>query len=336
MSDLLLYRQTKATEITNIYNLNIFNEYANTNKNILNIIDGSNTLLQKQQQITTNIKQLYSNTNSYKNLYLTDISSVNILEPIIITDTSNSLAKKALLIGINYIGTPFELKGCWNDVENVSTRLSQKGFNSIEIITDASTSSMMPTRINILTQLTNFLSNSNEGDILFFMYSGHGSYTFDKSLDELDKQDELIVPSDLTLITDDIFRNIILTYLKKNVTLIAIFDSCYSGTVLDLKYTYLDGSGNTTTINSNVKETPGNVILISGSTDKQTSADAVINGRPNGALTWSLLECLKTNSNQSWKQLVLNMRTLLLSSTYTQTPQLSSGTFINTNNLAII
>jgi hypothetical protein len=69
--------------------------------------------------------------------------------------------------------------------------------------------------------------------------------------------------------------------------------------------------------------------MISGCTDNQTSADAVFNHKPNGAMTWAFLESLKENPNVSWRELVKNMRSKLRSSQFTQIPQISSGTFVD-------
>ena len=56
--------------------------------------------------------------------------------------------------------------------------------------------------------------------------------------------------------------------------------------------------------------------------DRQTSADA--NKQAKGAMTWSLLNTLKTNI--TWRELLQSMRTLLKKSGYIQIPQLSTGT----------
>ncbi len=336
MSDIELYRQTKATEITAIYNASIFKQYTNINKNILLEVNSSNTQMQKQEQISLYIKQLYSNSKSIQNNFQADISNVPLLLPIAIIDPSNLLPKKGLLFGINYINTPLELQGCWNDVNDVSTRLTQKGFTNITMITDELTSTIKPTRANILSNITNFLASGNEGDILFLMYSGHGVYLTDYNLDEIDSNDEQIVSLDFRFISDDNLKKIIMDNLKQNVTLIAVFDSCYSGSILDLKYIYLDNANNnTTSINNKTSETIGNVILISGATDSQVAADSNKTGR-NGAMTWALLETLKNNSNITWRNLILNMRSLLANSDYTQIPQLSSGKFIDIDKPILI
>lgn len=103
--------------------------------------------------------------------------------------------KSALLIGINYTNTPYELYGCINDTKNVKNLLQTKyGYTDIKMLNDETTEK--PTRQNILNGLQTLLTNAEPGDTVFFMYSGHGTCTYDYSGDETDGQDELIVPID--------------------------------------------------------------------------------------------------------------------------------------------
>ena len=125
--------------------------------------------------------------------------------------------------------------------------------------------------------------NSKSGDVLLLFYSGHGSYILDKNNNEKTGNDQMIIPCDLNRIIDDELKNIIQNNLKKGVTLIALFDSCFSGSVLDLKYQYMDSlDKNNFTENINETETTGNVIMISGCSDVQTSNDATINSNDLG------------------------------------------------------
>ena len=135
----------------------------------------------------------------------------------------------------------------------------------------------------------------------------------------------------------DEFKKIIQQNLKQGVTLFAMFDSCFSGSMLDLKYQYMD-SLNFDNYTENDKDinTNGNVFMISGCTDEQTSADAVINNKASGAMTWSLLESLKQTPNVTWRELVKSMRDLLKKSKYDQIPQFSSGTFVNIDTKVFI
>jgi hypothetical protein len=54
---------------------------------------------------------------------------------------------------------------------------------------------------------------------------------------------------------------------------------------------------NNFTENINETETTGNVIMISGCSDVQTSMDASINNKSQGAMTWAFLESFKSEKN---------------------------------------
>lgn len=85
------------------------------------------------------------------------------------------------------------------------------------------------------------------------MYSGHGSYILDKNNDENTPYDQLIVSCDFNVILDDELKSIIQSNLKNDVTLFCMFDSCFSGSVLDLRYQYMD-SLNYDNFTENVKK----------------------------------------------------------------------------------
>ena len=224
------------------------------------------------------------------------------------------------------------MNGCINDANDLKYVLtSQYKFNNITIITDKT--SNKPTKTNILNNFKNLLANSKSGDTLFFCFSGHGSQTYDYSGDEKDGLDELIVSNDLNYVTDDEFNSLLLSYMKDNVKLFALFDSCHSGSMMDLKYQYIDSSNmNNITINSSAKNIKGTVVMISGCMDTQTSADAYINNMYQGAMTWSFIKSLTTNPT-TILNLVNNMRNLLSKDNYVQIPQLSSNIQLVNMNL---
>jgi hypothetical protein len=321
--ELTQYKNYRLAELKNVYNNNckINIQYYNTTiNNILN-----SNILNKTQQIN-NVKNILSSViNNLTNKYNSDILVIQKFVPKQIINNKN---KKALLIGINYTGTKNELYGCINDVNSINNRISNKGFTNIKIMTDLT--NVKATRDNILLEFKNLLVNSQAGDLLLLFFSGHGSYALDKNGDEQDRYDELIVSSDLKGISDDELKLIIQQNLKQDVTLFALFDSCFSGTVLDLRYQYLDSLNyDKYTENSKEEITVGNVFMISGCTDEQTSSDAVFNNKANGAMTWALLQSLNQNPSSSWSELVKSMRDILKKSKFSQIPQFSSGTFID-------
>ena len=325
MSDLDTYKQNRINENTAIFNTSVSRLYSAVVSNIRSVQRSRQSNNVKQRQINSLVNQYYSNVNNLKTNLDKSILSIKKYIPKTITINKN---KKALLIGINYTGTSNELYGCINDVNSIKERITKQGFSNINVITDLTTKKA--TRINILEGFKNLLMNCQAGDLLFFVYSGHGSYAIDRNGDEKDGRDELIVSCDLQGVLDDELKTLIQTYLKADVTLFALFDSCFSGSVLDLKYQFMDSLNyENFTENSKQLETLGNVFMISGCTDNQTSADAVFEGKANGAMTWSLLESLKQKPNVNWRELVVNMRDLLKTSEFTQIPQFSCGTFEN-------
>jgi hypothetical protein len=243
--------------------------------------------------------------------------------------------KFALLIGINYIGTQSELRGCINDIMNIKNILITKyGYTeeNMRILTDNTVNK--PTKANILQELTNLQNlDRTKYKQIWIHYSGHGSYVFDNSGDELDGRDECICPIDYQdsgVIIDDVLFNIIKSI---RIETYIIFDSCHSGTAIDLPFTY---DINVKTFKNNLKpktklsslaiQNP-KIIFISGCKDDQTSADAYINFSSQGAMTASLLETLKFyNYKATMRQLIKNMRTYLQLNQFTQLPQLSTST----------
>ncbi|KAF2444112.1 hypothetical protein P171DRAFT_432194 [Karstenula rhodostoma CBS 690.94] len=153
--------------------------------------------------------------------------------------------RKALLIGINYFGQRGQLRGCINDVKNMSTYLNAH-FNykreDMVLLTDDQQNPMsQPTKANILRAMHWLVKDAQPNDSLFFHYSGHGGQAKDLDGDEDDGYDEVIYPVDFRTaghIVDDEMHRIMVGPLQPGVRLTAIFDSCHSGSALDLPYIY--------------------------------------------------------------------------------------------------
>ena len=324
--ELTIFRQNRIAYLRQKYTADCSRLYSNLANNVNGIQRARIAARNKQQLLNNAVNQYYKDVNTLTTILNQNKSAIEKYVPPSIIINGN---KKALLIGINYTGTKDELYGCINDVESVKERIIANGFKEINVLTDLT--SKKATRANILLEFKNLLVNSKEGDLLFFLYSGHGSYALDRNGDEKDGYDELIVSCDLQGILDDEFKSLIQTFLKPNVTLFAMFDSCFSGSVLDLKYQYLDSLNyEKYTENDKQLDTLGSVFMISGCTDNQTSMDTVINDKASGALTWSLLESLKEKKpNCNWRELIKTMRDKLKTSAFDQIPQFSSGSFVN-------
>lgn len=153
--------------------------------------------------------------------------------------------RKALLIGINYFGQRGQLRGCINDVKNMSTYLNEFfGYKREDMVTltdDQQNPMSQPNKANILRAMHWLVKDARPNDSLFFHYSGHGGQTKDLDGDEDDGYDEVIYPVDFRTaghIVDDEMHRIMVAPLQPGVRLTAIFDSCHSGSALDLPYIY--------------------------------------------------------------------------------------------------
>jgi hypothetical protein len=245
------------------------------------------------------------------------------------------MEKQALVVGINYTGTPSALSGCINDANAMGEKLTAKGYKC-EIMTDGVIQGSphgLPTRKGILQAFLDLILSGKQE--LFFHYSGHGSQVVDENGDERDGMDETIVPLDYTtngMITDDELRGIICCL--RNQRLVMVLDCCHSGTGMDGPYNlYKSYVGNNYFMykDPSKTETVGEVVMISGCLDNQTSADAYISGKYQGALTNSLLKFMEIE-NLSWSGLVENVRKDLKDNGYEQIPNLTSGRWIDVNN----
>lgn len=308
-------------EILSSYKKNISILYNNLNASI-DQIKRSNTMIRLKNIYISNAIRNYNQSVAFlKTKNMADIARIQQQQQI--------KKRKALFIGINYYGTPYQLSGCITDIESLNDKFGSS--YDVNIITDRT--NKKPTRSVILSEFAALLDSANSGDTVLFTFSGHGSYTIDLNREEIDGKDEMIVSSDLQGVIDDDFKTIIRQKLKTGATLIALFDSCHSGTILDLNYSY---PSYTVGVSSSLDtiDTDGTVILISGCLDNQKSAEAnIVEGKMSGAMTWSLLETLKQYpTGLTWNTLLTNMRKLLNSAGFIQIPQLSSGKPLNTDS----
>lgn len=149
---------------------------------------------------------------------------------------------RALLIGINYVGSSSELRGCHNDVETMRRYLEAHGFGGGQwkILMDDGQHER-PTKENIMKGFRWLVEGAERGDSLFFHYSGHGSSIPDNNGDEADGKDEALVPLDYEragmIRDDDIFKQLVVP-LKADVTLVCVLDCCHSGSILDLPFMF--------------------------------------------------------------------------------------------------
>jgi len=268
--------------------------------------------------------------------------------------------KRALLVGINYPGTTYSLRGCVNDVTAMKDVLKNHyGFTDITMLTDNAA-----TTAAIIKGLRNLVANAAPGDVLYFHYSGHGSQFPNQpgGDNEPDGMDEIICPVDLNwadkMIRDDDLHRIFDT-VPAGVNLTVSLDSCHSGSGLDQANQYqplatrlikkvlrkphakggryLPPPAHVQTLVEDRELTfnkPRAVardlnqtgLLLSGCESDQTSADAYIGGKYMGAFTYMLVDTLKANAyNVGYKKLVEDINNKMVKYGFTQRPELNGS-----------
>jgi hypothetical protein len=250
------------------------------------------------------------------------------------------MANRALLVGINaYNEVP--LRGCVNDVMDIRDLLSAKcGFSptDIRIITDAKA-----TTANIKEQLEGWLlHNVLPGDRLLFHFSGHGT--------QLPGRDgvvhDVVCPVDFDFTEQhalsDVDFSALFKSLPANVEFNWISDSCHSGDLarglakphvvprywpppppIAAQINALRTRRATTrSLDGAIERLKG--VLIAGCQSDETSADAVFDGRFNGALSYYLIKELghEVGLSQNVDTLVENVRSALGQNGYDQHPQI--------------
>ncbi|CAL4894225.1 unnamed protein product [Urochloa decumbens] len=144
--------------------------------------------------------------------------------------------KRAVLVGINYVGREDELKGCLNDVSRMRRCLVERfGFeqSGIRVLADADPSTPPPTGANILRELERLVGDARPGDTLFFHYSGHGmQLPAETGQDDDTGYDECIVPCDGNLIKDQDFKELV-AKVPDGCLFTIVSDSCHSGGLID-------------------------------------------------------------------------------------------------------
>ncbi|KAF1984030.1 peptidase C14 [Aulographum hederae CBS 113979] len=162
--------------------------------------------------------------------------------------------RKSLLIGINYVGSQHELRGCHADVQNVAEFLTFRGYSNsrrsqVIMRDDRYTDPdgpMWPNGHNILAAMDWLVSAP--GTCCFLHYSGHGGQVRDPDGYLENDIDDTIVPVDYETrgqLASDILHRHLVTSMAPGCTLFIVFDCCHSGSAVELPYVYRsDADGN--------------------------------------------------------------------------------------------
>ncbi|MFF2842283.1 caspase domain-containing protein [Paenarthrobacter sp. NPDC057981] len=233
--------------------------------------------------------------------------------------------KAALCVGINkfkYLPQSSWLQGCVNDAEDLAALLGDSyGFpaSQITVLRDAKA-----TKKAVLAEINSLVDAAVAGTVqqLVFTFSSHGTQVPDTNGDEEDSLDEAFACYDInnsgdawdagTVISDDELAAVF-ARLPDGVLMDVVLDTCHSGTglkSLDLipgrrprflpaptpRAVMAHEDLETRTLRDLVKtaklSTP---VLMAACRSDQTAADALMDGRYNGAFTYNLVKSLRSD-----------------------------------------
>jgi hypothetical protein len=258
------------------------------------------------------------------------------------------MSKRAFCVGIN--DYPYEgndLKGCVNDANDWAGLLTERfdfPRSDVAIVTDAEA-----TKSRMLEGIKNLLAEAKSGDVLVFTNSSHGSYLADTDSDE-PKYDEILCPYDIdeNRLVDDELRELF-GDLPEGVRLTVISDSCFSGTVTraligdnvhgiavpdERRMRFLSPSLRGDPVLPNPwlaqpkrpekhPESEMKEVLLSGSSDKEYSYDADIEGTFHGAMTYHAIKAIReAGYGMTYAELHAQLQPMLDEAGFPQHPQL--------------
>jgi hypothetical protein len=245
----------------------------------------------------------------------------------------------SLNIGLNsvdpnhYGGWDGKLIACEYDAISMEKIAKSTGCEVTKLLTKSATVD------NVKKHINNAAQKLEPGDLFFLTYSGHGGQLPDSNNDEGDGFDETWCLYDREFVDDEL--NFCLRDFKDGVKILALSDSCHSGTVvkarflkrtleIDTMHSNVDKSGIRyrfapdevlshtyyqnkemydvilSDINNKEKQVHASVLLISGCEDHELSAD----GPFNGAFTANLLQVWDngkfTGSHKKFHKQILN------------------------------
>ncbi|MGJ3188794.1 caspase family protein [Paenarthrobacter nitroguajacolicus] len=231
--------------------------------------------------------------------------------------------KAALCVGINkfkFLPQSSWLQGCVNDAEDLAALLEESyGFPAagITVLRDAKA-----VKKTVLAEVTKLVDAAVAGKLqhIVFTFSSHGTQIPDVGGDEEDSLDEAFACYDInnagdawdpdTVISDDELATVF-ARLPDGVLMDVVLDTCHSGTglkSLDLlpgrrprflpaptpRAVIANEDLETRTLRDIVKaaklSTP---VLMAACRSDQTAADALIEGRYNGAFTYHFVKSLR-------------------------------------------
>ncbi|KZT24797.1 hypothetical protein NEOLEDRAFT_1134444 [Neolentinus lepideus HHB14362 ss-1] len=150
--------------------------------------------------------------------------------------------QKALLIGVGY--------GDWeqgeealqvhSDVQRVYDLLCDYGLRAEDIVVMNDSNhvdpALVPNELNIDIQMDRLMNDIGDDDLVFFYFAGHGDQSPEISEGEEDLHGEHVLTCNWEKLRDVDLRKHLVDGLPLGANLLAVFDCCHSGSILNLEH----------------------------------------------------------------------------------------------------
>lgn len=273
------------------------------------------------------------------------------------------MTTKAVCVGINkYRDSP--LNGCVNDAMDMYeflTEYAKVPADNVRLLLDD-----RATCLEILHRLEWLCNGAQSGDHLFFHISGHGTRMRRRhsNTDILGELESCLVPFDYdwnyeaTFISDsDLHAVPSFASLPANVDLTFVFDVCHAGGMREIRSSlagtvfsdaprksavrYLAPPLDIAVRHKNrelqIRQLGASWLqldskeqhrILAACQEDQTASDSTfgMDGRPNGAFTWSLLQSLRQGEARTWLQVMESALQLLRNDGFMQVPAIIART----------
>jgi len=243
-------------------------------------------------------------------------------------NTPAPITAKDVFLGFainDYQGSGNDLRGCRNDIEDEIKKLKREfpEFQCLKYFDSQVTTQFF------VREIQRVMSALPEDGRLYIKYSGHGTQV--PTVTEANKYNEALALYNGPLIDDEIYKLQQQTPLGLRV--LAKFDSCFSGDIgsrafcnpgyRKARFMPLQGVPLMyVPVNRLAKTDEGQRwIIMSGCGEEQTSADAMFNGRANGAFTFYDLQSYGRGTAHIDE--LSAVRKQLFNYSFTQRPELS-------------
>ena len=120
-NELAIYKQKRIRALQNIYNANISRMYSALVANVRGVQNARIAVNIKQARINSLVAQYNKDAAALGDAFNKNKLAIQNFAPPTVKPAKR---KRALLVGINYIGTTNELFGCINDVMSIKERIT--------------------------------------------------------------------------------------------------------------------------------------------------------------------------------------------------------------------